>query len=468
MMTIEEALEYINSKSWSQWKLGLSRTFELLRRVGDPQKDLKFVHIAGTNGKGSTSAMIASILIESGYRTGMYPSPFIERFNERIQINGEQISDEDLRELTEIVKEAGDAMEDHPTHFEIITALGMLYFKRKGCDVVVLEVGLGGTFDSTNVIDPPELCVITNIGFDHTQYLGKTLAEIASAKAGIIKDGCDVVCYPNVPEVIGVIEEAARGHGAEVGIADFGRISRLSADLEGQKLLWRRSSFAHSSDCAEQEKHSFPVSRNDEENDGISQYPDKDHNIVIDLPLAGVYQMRNAAVALTAAEKLAEKGWSITEESVKAGMAKTNWPARFEVLRSDPVFILDGGHNRQCAEAVAESLKEYLPGRKLTFLIGMLGDKDYDAVLDVLLPFASKCCCVTPDSDRALPAERLEEAIRERAPEDIETKTYDSVEDAVSDCLAGEASVLAFGSLYMAGEVRKAYRKAASQTEKGQ
>ncbi|MBR0309152.1 MAG: bifunctional folylpolyglutamate synthase/dihydrofolate synthase, partial [Mogibacterium sp.] len=193
-MTIEEALTYINSKSWSQWKLGLSRTIDLLKRVGDPHKDLKFVHIAGTNGKGSTSAMITSILTASGYRVGMYPSPFIETFNERIQINGEMISDDDLCELTEIVKAAGDAMEDHPTHFEIITAIGMLYFKRKRCDVVVLEVGLGGTFDSTNVIDSPELCVITNIGFDHTQYLGETLAEIASNKAGIIKKGSDVVC----------------------------------------------------------------------------------------------------------------------------------------------------------------------------------------------------------------------------------------------------------------------------------
>lgn len=435
MMTIEEALEYINSRSWSQWRLGLSRTYELLRRVGDPQKDLKFVHIAGTNGKGSTSAMIASILACSGCRTGMYPSPFIESFNERIQINGELISDDDLRELTEIVREAGDAMEDHPTHFEIITALGMLYFKKKGCDVVVLEVGLGGTYDSTNVIDTPELCVITNIGIDHTQYLGETLAEIASAKAGIIKEGADVVCYPNVPEVMDVIEAAVRDKGARLRVADFGRIRQLGADLGGQRLEWSADRSASPED------------------------DDKDHNIVIEFPLAGTYQMRNAAVALTAAELLAEKGWPVTEASIAEGMARVSWPARFEVLRREPVFILDGGHNRQCAEAAAESLRNYMPGEKLTFLIGMLGDKDYEAVLDVLLPFAEKCICVTPDSERALPASELAKAIDKKSGGSVKAVVYDSVTDAVRECMEGSDDVLAFGSLYLAGEVRAAWRR---------
>ncbi len=495
-MTIEEALTYINSKSWSQWKLGLSRTIDLLKRVGDPHKDLKFVHIAGTNGKGSTSAMITSILTASGYRVGMYPSPFIETFNERIQINGEMISDDDLCELTEIVKAAGDAMEDHPTHFEIITAIGMLYFKRKRCDVVVLEVGLGGTFDSTNVIDSPELCVITNIGFDHTQYLGETLAEIASNKAGIIKKGSDVVCYPNVPEVMAVIEEAADKNGSGLEIADFSRISVIDAGLDGQTLSWSLERSPQNGVQPQEElQHAQAIGTNDAGN-----------NIIIKMPLIGRYQVRNAAVALTAAEKLARQGWNITPESIRTGMAKVSWPARFELLGRDPVFILDGGHNKQCAEAVAESLKEYLPGEKLTFLIGMLGDKDYEAVLDVLLPFAAKCFCVTPDSERALPAQKLADSIEAKAESlsgrnnsniklkkskdcasdacewpvpdssprlkaqdandnagDIEVIVYDSVEEAVSDCTKGSTPVLAFGSLYLAGEVRKAYRKCAKK-----
>lgn len=430
MMTIEEALNYINSRSWSQWRLGLSRTRELLRRVGDPQKDLKFVHIAGTNGKGSTSAMIASMLIASGYRTGMYPSPFIEKFNERIQINGVQISDDDLCELTERVKAEGDDMEDHPTHFEIITAIGMLYFKRMGCDIVVLEVGLGGTFDSTNVIDAAELSVITNIGIDHTQYLGDTLAEIASAKAGIIKEGTDVVCYPNVPEVMDVVEAACREKGVRLTVADFGRMNVLDTGLGGQKLKWG--------------------------------------DIMIDLPLSGEYQVRNAAVALTAAEELAKHSWDITPASMAEGMSKVKWPARFELLGTDPVFILDGGHNLQCAEAVAESLERYLPEGGLTLLIGMLADKNYEEAVDVLLPFASKCVCVTPDSDRALPAAELAEVIKEHAAaamragtrdSSIDVTVCDSMPEAVRGCINGESPVLAFGSLYLAGEIRSAYRQ---------
>ena len=209
-MTIQEAIDYINHHNWSQWKLGLDRTRELLHRLGDPQKNLRFVHVAGSNGKGSTCAMLERILREAGYRTGLFPSPYIEDFRERIQVSGEYITEEALCEITDRVRQEADAMEDHPSQFELITAIGMLYFDQAKCDIVVLEVGLGGEFDATNVIDPPEAAVITHIGLEHTQYLGDTLAAIARTKSGIIKTGADVVLYENDAEVMDVVEAGNR------------------------------------------------------------------------------------------------------------------------------------------------------------------------------------------------------------------------------------------------------------------
>ena len=426
-LSYQETLDYINSVRLNQWKLGLSRTRELLDKLGNPQKDLRFVHVGGTNGKGSTCAMLESVLRAAGYRTAIFPSPFIEDFRERMQVSGEMISREALCRLTGIVKAAADTMEDEPSHFEIVTAIGMMYFREMKCDIVVLEVGLGGEFDATNIIDPPELAVLTNIGFDHTDYLGNTLAEIAATKAGIIKTGTSVVVYPNVPEVTDVLTQVCKERGCPMEIVDFGRISIKSADLTGQILEWKKSAgpFAET--------------------------------VELKIPLLGDYQSRNAAVALTVVEKLREKGWAISEEAVSEGLAHVSWPARFELLGSDPVFILDGGHNIQCAEAVAESVRDYLPGRKVTLIIGMLRDKDYQAVLDVILPAAERCICLAPLSERALNAEELAEIINSKG---VPAHSCESAAEAVRECLAGPDPVLAFGSFYMAGEIRKAYREA--------
>ena len=208
-MNYESAMEYIHAVQWAGHKPGLTRTRTLLAALGNPHKQLKFVHVAGTNGKGSTAAMLASCLRAAGYHVGLYTSPFINRFNERIQMDGKQIGDEELVRLVEKIKPAADAMTDVPTEFEIITALGMLYFAEKHCDIVVLEVGLGGTLDSTNVIEAPECAVITALGMDHVKELGPTIADIASAKAGIIKENSPVVSYGGVPEADAVIEKKA-------------------------------------------------------------------------------------------------------------------------------------------------------------------------------------------------------------------------------------------------------------------
>ena len=220
-MTAQEAIAYIENYTWSTTRLGLDRTRELLYKLGDPQKRLKFVHVAGSNGKGSTCAMLDSILRAAGYRTGLYTSPYIQDFCERMRVDGENIPGGTLARLTERVKQIADAMEDHPSQFELVTAIAMQYFLEAGCEIVVLEVGMGGALDSTNAIDAPEVAVITNLALEHTEYLGHTLAEIAATKGGIIKRGCSVVAYPNVPEVTDVIERICREQGAPLIWADF-------------------------------------------------------------------------------------------------------------------------------------------------------------------------------------------------------------------------------------------------------
>ena len=439
-MTIKEALDYLNTYGWSQWKLGLSRTRELLERLGDPQKDLRFVHVAGSNGKGSTCAMIERILREAGYTTGFYPSPYIEDFRERIRYCGEYIEEEALCRITEQVAKIADSMEEHPTHFELITAIGMEYFRQKKCDIVVLEVGLGGTFDSTNIIDAPEAAVITNIGLEHTEYLGNTLAEIAGNKCGIIKKGSDVVCYENVPEVMEVVRSTCAQEGCPLTIARFGRIRLLEQRLEGQAFQWLP-------DC---------------QSGGLSENPGAAPlSGSFRLALIGEYQLHNAAVALTTIEVLGKRGYEIPREAVRRGLEKVEWPARFEVLSPKPLFILDGGHNPQCAEALTESIRQYLPGRRVVFLMGMLADKDYGRVIDIVAPFAEKFVCLTPDSPRALSARQLAGELHGRGFEAVPCAT---VEEGILTALAEaeelstdagpEPAVIAFGSLYMAGAVR--------------
>ncbi len=445
-MTIQEAIDYINAHTWSQWKLGLSRTEELLRLLGNPQKQLRFVHVAGSNGKGSTCAMVERILREAGYVTGFYPSPYIEDFRERIQVCGEYITEEALCRITARVRDAADSMEDHPSQFEIITAIGLLYFAEKSCDMVVLEVGLGGIFDSTNVIDAPEVAVITNIGLEHTEYLGNTLAEIAGNKCGIIKTGTDVVCYENVPEVMDVVRRVCAEKECPLHIASFGRIRPIEKSLEGQTFRFL--------------DEGSPVG---EETDISSEEP-------LRLVLLGEYQLHNAATALTIVEALRGRGWKILQEAVRQGLAKVQWPARFEVLSKNPLFILDGGHNPQCAEALAESLGEYLPdsgdgrGKKAVFLMGMLADKDYRAVIDIISPFAAGFVCLTPDSPRALPAEQLAAELREKG---FYARPCGTAAEGITAALALAAEfasydqvlpVVSFGSLYMAGAVRSAFR----------
>lgn len=415
-MTAQDAINYIEGCTWSRTRLGLGRTRELLSRLGDPQKKLRFIHVAGTNGKGSTCAMLASVMQQAGYRTALYTSPYICRFNERMQINGEEIPDSRLAELTERIMPIAESMADHPSQFELVTAIAMQYFLEEHCDIVVLEVGLGGALDSTNAIDCPECAVITTIGLEHTEYLGSTLPEIASAKAGIIKPSCDVVCYRNVPEVEHVFEAVCREKNARLVKADFDSIRPISHSLSGQSFAWRNYTSLR-------------------------------------LPLLGSHQLKNAAVVLETLNVLRGKGWSISDSAIISGLAETKWPVRFEVLRAEPPVIIDGAHNPQCAEALAANIAEYLPGQKCIFLMGVLADKDYRQMLGSLAPYAERFFCVAPPSPRALPADALAGVVEELG---IPAQSCGDISKAAELALGCGKPVIACGSLYLAGTARAA------------
>ena len=415
-MTPQEAISYIENYTWSTTRLGLGRTRALLHTIGDPQKQLKFIHVAGSNGKGSTCAMLDAILRQAGYRTGLYTSPYIQDFCERMQVNGRNIPGADLARITEQVRIHADAMEDHPSQFELVTAIAMQYFLEEHCDIVVLEVGMGGTLDSTNVIDCPEVAVITNIGLEHTEYLGNTLSLIAEAKGGIIKPGCTAVLYDSEHETMETLQRICREQRVPYRISRESDLQSLHHDLDGQHFAWKGKEYR--------------------------------------LSLLGAHQLRNAAVVLEAVEALRKRGWTVPEEAVSSGLRDVRWPARFEILWWDPLFILDGGHNPQCAEALARNLEDYLLGQKLTFLIGVLADKDYRQILQRITPFAARFICVTPDSPRALQAEALAAEISGMG---FPAVSCGSIEDGVRLAQDGEGPVMAFGSLYLAGHVRTVF-----------
>ena len=419
-MNVSEALSYIHSVCWKGSIPGLSRTRELLAKMGNPEKKLRFVHIAGTNGKGSTAAMLAAILRQAGYVTGLYTSPYIIKFHERMQVNGEMISDEELCAITEYIRPLAESMTESPTEFELVTCIAMEYFVRRGCQIVVMEVGMGGELDSTNVIAAPEASIICNIGLDHTEVLGDTLEKIASAKAGIIKPGCPAVIYRAAPSVEAVFEEKCRAVGSELHKADFDAIRLHTHDLTGQVFDFGRFQALH-------------------------------------LPLLGEHQLKNAAVVLTTADVLKARGWAITDENIRQGLATVRWPGRFELLRKDPLFIVDGGHNPQCIEALVQNIRQYLAGRPLTVLTGVLADKDYHCMYaDVARQFAARFVTVTPPNPRALDAQALAEYLRQFGKP---VTACDSVDAGVREAIrqAGpDGVVLAYGSLYMVGDIEAA------------
>ena len=416
-MTYDEAIAYIHGMYWRGSKLGLTRTVELCHLLGDPQNSLRFIHVAGTNGKGSTCAMLSKILCAAGYKTGLFVSPYVDRFNERIQIDNKPIPDADLAALVTEIAPVVDSMENPATEFEVIAAAGFLYYARQQCDYVVLEVGLGGELDATNVIDTPLLAIITAIDFDHMHILGDTIQEIAAAKAGIIKDGGTVLFYGEHRDALPVIEQACEAHHAALHVVDRSTLSEGAYDLHGQTFDYR-------------------------DYRGLR------------LGLLGKYQMKNAATVIDAVRLLREKGVQISDEALRIGLRDTVWPARFELLREDPPFFVDGGHNPHGVRGTVETYRRLFPDRKAILIMGMMRDKDVSASIELLLPIAKAFYTVTPDNARAMPGDELAALIASCG---AAATPFASVADAVDTAARGSDPVLAVGSLYMAGEVHAAF-----------
>ena len=415
-MTYDETIAFLEISNWMGSRLGLSRVKELLRLAGDPQKSMQFVHVAGTNGKGSTAAMTAACLQQAGYKTGLYTSPHLQRYNERIRIDGEDVSDEAMCEAADFLSGCIDQMDDRPTVFERITALAMVIFAKAACDVVVLEVGMGGRLDATNVIDEPACSVIVHIDLDHTEYLGDTIAKIAEEKAGIIKKGCPVVAEDQSEEALAVFRRTCEEFESPLTITDPRAITVQERSIFGQTISYR----------------------------GLE-------NLFI--PLSGTYQLANAAAAIDCLLVLQQNGWNITEDDIREGLAKTRWDARFQVLSRRPLILLDGAHNPDGARQLAECLRTYLPDRKMRFVMGVMADKDYRDMLAQFALFAKDFVCVTPDSSRALPCEELARVIREEF--GIDAKAGGTVAEGLAQATAdlGEEDILVIcGSLYQAGD----------------
>ena len=415
--TIEETLAYIHNVKWMGSKPGLSRTRELLKNLGNPEKKLKFVHVAGTDGKGSTSSYIAKVLQKAGYKTGLYTSPYIIKFNERMQINGQMIPDEDLIRLTQRIKPFADAMQDSPTEFEIITALGFLWFCENKCDIVVLEVGMGGELDSTNVIDTPEVAVLTSMGFDHTAFLGPTMTDIANAKAGIIKENGTVVSYGSNVEADIVFRNKCKEKNCDFHECNFDELKIQSSDLFGNKFDYK-------------------------------QYKG------VEISLAGAFQPKNAALAIEAVEQLRKKGYSISDENIYEGLKEVYWPGRFEVLMKNPVFILDGAHNPHGMQAAVDSLKLVEKNNKFVVIMGVMADKEVDKMVDLLIPISDKFFTVRPNNPRAMDALQLAELIVSRGGKAESTIDTDEAVKKVVEYAGDNGRIVALGSLYFSSDVR--------------
>lgn len=422
-MNYKEAIEYIESTGKFGINLGLLRIERLCELLGNPEKKLKVIHVAGTNGKGSTTTFISSVLKSQGYNVGIYTSPYIERFTERIKINDTEISENDVAKLVnemmpyiEVLVEEGLS---HPTEFEIITAAAFKYFYDNNVDFVVLEVGLGGRYDATNVVTPI-LSVITTISLDHVNILGDTLGKIAFEKAGIIKENIPVVVYPQEKEAMDVLTKVITEKKVSAHFVSDITYDIISDTKDGIVFNAR----------------------------GETEY----RNLTIHL--LGIHQVINALTALKSIETIKSMGYEISEEAVYGGFENAVWPGRFEILSENPYIVLDGGHNIQGIKALANGAKRYFSGKKIRVVCGMLRDKNYEEMLEVLATISSDFITVTPNNPRALGSEELKNVIEKMGKNAIAAESIkEAVEIGVST-LRDDEVLLFCGSLYMIGEAR--------------
>ncbi len=425
-MTYEEALSFIHSTEWQGSRPGLNRITELMSKLGNPEKTLNFVHVAGTNGKGSFCAMLDSVLRKAGYKTGLFTSPFIEFFEERIQFNGEMISKDELAETVGEIKDACLSMTDPPTEFEVLTAIGFVYFKKKNADIVILECGMGGRLDSTNIIPSPVLSVITGISLDHTAFLGDTVEKIAYEKAGIIKPSCPVLYGGKDKTAREVIKAAALEKGCPYYEKDYSALTCGKISLKGSKFGYK--------------KHKN-----------------------ISLALLGTYQPENAANVIEAVEILRSKGYKISDKNLREGLRATEWKGRFERLNDYPPVFFDGGHNEEGVTAAVRTVKECFGNKKINVISGVLKDKDYEKIASRIASVSNAVYTVTPDSPRALDAKDYAEVFKSKGKNAVGYESFDeAVKAAYTDSLKKGTPMLCVGSLYS----YSAFKKALKDTDK--
>ena len=422
-MTCEQALKYIHSVTWKGSRPGLARITELLEKLNNPQNGLKFIHIAGTNGKGSNSAMLESVLRAAGYRTGLFVSPYIKHFNERICVCGKPISNADLAAATEVVRPFADSMEDAPTEFELITAIGLVHFLKEKCDVVVLETGMGGRLDSTNVVNTVLCSVITGIAMDHTAFLGDTVEAIAAEKAGIIKAGVPVVWGGYDAAARAVIAARAAAMGSCFRAAEDTPITVREMTLSGTLV-------------------------------------DYGSHKGVRIPLLGSYQPQNLATVLTTLDVLRERGMEIPEQALLQGLSTVRWRGRFEKLCDAPLIFSDGAHNPEGIAAAAKGIAHYFAGKPVALLSGVMADKDYTDMVKTLAPVTCRAFTLTPDNPRSLSAADYAKVFRAAG---VEASAHETVEEAVRAAVAYAeregCPLFSLGSLYMYCEVSAALEK---------
>ena len=416
-MTYEQALEYIHGTSNFFCKPGLERIRELCQGLGNPQDKLKFIHIAGTNGKGSVSCMLSSVLKEAGYKVGLYTSPYILEFNERMRVNGENIPNDRLSSLTEKAKAIADKMTDRPTEFELITAIAFQYFHEEECDIVVLEVGMGGRLDATNIINAPLLSVITGIALDHTAFLGDTIEQIAGEKAGIIKQNSKVIFGGEDSVSEAVIAKNAHDMQSELYKIDYSDLKINSMSLEGTSF-------------------------------NFGAYKD------IMIGMLGSYQPRNASLVLAALDLLNDSGLSIGENAIRDGLLKAKWPARFEIINNNPLVIFDGAHNPQGIGVAVDSIKRYFSDKRVVVLSGVLRDKDYATIAKSISEIALCAYTITPENPRALTADKYARIISDNGVDALPCQSIgEAIELAIKKAKEENTALICLGSLYTYGEV---------------
>lgn len=426
-MEMKEVISYIGVNRGKGPKVSLDRMKWLMDQLGHPEKKSKFIHIAGTNGKGSTSAFLFSILREAGLQVGLFVSPHLEKINERIRINDTLITDEEFQIYTEKVAKAVDQFEEkvkteHYFAFEILTAVAFCYFADKSPDIVILETGIGGRLDSTNVITTPEMSVITSIGIDHIGLLGDTVEDIAREKVDILKAGGQMVSGPVPESVREVMDEHAQLVGGQIEYIDRQSIQMTDIASDHQTFAYQ----------------------------GGGPFT---------IHMMGPHQVENACVALKASQLLADKGWPLNDEIITKGLAKGFWPGRFEKIHENPLVYLDGAHNLPGVEKLMETIRIQFPSQKFTFVIGMMRDKQFEDMIELSLPLAEKYLVTSPDEQRGFDAEEIAAWLRdEKHVEAIALPSVDEIKNYIEKVAHPDEIIIQFGSLYLVGALRAALK----------